>query len=103
VVFLTDASAISYAESCMSVVESLKLGEIVGQTTAGTNGNINQLTLPGGYTVIFTGMRVTKDDGSVYHGVGVTPQHVVEPTIAGIKAGRDEQLDKAVELATPKP
>jgi len=98
IAFITDGSAISYAESCMSIIESLKLGTIVGEQTAGTNGNINSISLPGGFTVMFTGMRVTKDDGGPYHGVGVTPQHIVHPTIAGIKAGRDEQLDKAVDL-----
>ena len=98
VIFVTDGSAISYAESCLSIIESLKLGTIVGEQTAGTNGNINTISLPGGYNVVFTGMRVTKDDGSPYHGVGVTPQHIVHPTISGIKAGRDEQLDKAVQV-----
>ncbi len=98
IVFLTDGRAISYAESWMGIVEAYKLGRIVGEPTAGTNGNINRLKLPGGYNVIFTGMKVLKHDGSRHHGVGIIPTHPVSPTIAGIRAGRDEQLEKALEI-----
>ena len=99
VIFVTDGSAISYAESCMSIVESLKLGAIVGEPTAATNGNINTIAVPGGWTITFTGMRVTKDDGTPYHGVGTRPTHPASRTIAGIKAGKDELLDAATKLA----
>ncbi|HEX6084219.1 MAG TPA: S41 family peptidase [Thermoanaerobaculia bacterium] len=96
--FVTDGRAISYAESWMGIVEAYKLAEIVGETTAGTNGNVNILQLPGGYRVVFTGMKVLKHDGSRHHGVGIAPTVPVTPTVAGIRAGRDEQLEKAVEI-----
>ena len=98
IVFLTDARAISYAESWMGIVEAYRLGTIVGETTAGTNGNVNIVQLPGGYRAIFTGMKVLKHDGSRHHGVGIAPTVPVTPTLAGIRAGRDEQLEKAVEV-----
>ena len=98
VVFLTDGRAISYAESWMGIVEAYKLGTIVGETTAGTNGNVNPLHLPGGYRIHYTGMKVLKHDGSRHHGVGIAPTVPVSPTIAGIRAGRDEQLEKAIEV-----
>jgi len=102
IVFLTDGRAISYAESWMGIVEAYKLGEIVGETTAGTNGNINRLQLPGGYRVVFTGMKVLKHDGSRHHGVGIAPTVPVSPTAAGLRAGRDEQLEKALEVLEKK-
>ncbi|HEY0158069.1 MAG TPA: S41 family peptidase [Thermoanaerobaculia bacterium] len=98
VVFLIDGRAISYAESWMGIVEAYKLATIVGETTAGTNGNVNTVQLPGGYRVHFTGMKVLKHDGSRHHGVGIVPTVPVTPTIAGIRAGRDEVLEKALEL-----
>ena len=98
VVFLTDGRAISYAETWLGIVEAYRLGPIVGETTAGTNGNINAVTLPGGYRVVFTGMKVLKHDGSRHHGVGITPTVPITPTRAGIRAGRDEQLEKAIAL-----
>jgi Peptidase family S41 len=95
--FLIDGRAISYAESCLGIVEHEKLGALVGGPTAGTNGNINPITLPGGYPVIFTGMKVLKHDGSRHHGIGIKPTLPVKRTIAGIAAGKDELLEKAIE------
>ena len=97
-VFLTNASAISYAESCMSIVAHYQLGEIIGSPTAGANGNVNPFALPGGWQISWTGMRVMNHDDSQHHVRGVQPTIAMEPTIAGIKAGRDELLDKALEL-----
>jgi C-terminal processing protease CtpA/Prc len=94
--FITDGRAISYAESCMGIVENYKLGAIVGAPTAGTNGNVNPFTLPGGYTIAWTGMKVLKHDGSQHHGVGILPTIPVSRTRAGIAAGRDEFLERAV-------
>ncbi|MBS1715196.1 MAG: peptidase S41 [Armatimonadetes bacterium] len=98
--FLTDGRAISYAESVMGIVEAYKLGDIVGGTTAGTNGNIDPFRLPGGYTVVFTGMKVLKHDGSVHHGVGIAPTVPVSRTVNGIRAKRDEVLEKAIETVS---
>lgn len=95
-VFLTDGSAISYSESQMGIIEAYRLGEIVGEATAGTNGNIAPVDLPLGYRMVFTGMQVVKHDGSRHHGVGIRPTIPVSKTIEGIRAGRDEQLDRAV-------
>ena len=98
VAMLSGGGAISYAESTLGVVEANHLAQIVGEPSAGTNGNVNPFTLPGGYTVIWTGMRVVKRDGSPHHGVGIIPDVRVSPTIAGIRAGRDEALERAVQL-----
>jgi hypothetical protein len=97
IAFLTDGRAISYAESVMGYVEDLHLGAIVGSPTAGTNGNVNTLALPSGRVVMFTGMRVTRHDGSPFHLAGVRPTLPVEPTLAGIRADRDEVLERALD------
>lgn len=95
--FITDGRAISYAESCLGIIEYYKLGEIVGSTSAGTNGTINPFQLPGGYTVSWTGMKVLKHDGSQHHGVGIRPTIPVSRTRAAIAAGRDELLERAIQ------
>lgn len=99
IVYITDGSAISYAESCLGYIEGYKLATIIGQPSAGTNGNVNPFTLPGGYYVTWTGMKVLKHNGSQHHNVGVIPDIYVEKTIQGIKEGRDEFLEKAIEVA----
>lgn len=99
VVVLTDGRAISYAESVMGYVADRRLGTIVGATTAGTNGNVASFTTPGGFAVNFTGMRVTGHDGKApYHLVGVKPDIAVAPTVEGLRARRDEVLERAVAL-----
>jgi C-terminal processing protease CtpA/Prc len=99
VIFLTDGRAISYAESYMGFIKDFRLATIVGQPTAGTNGNINPFSLPGGYNISWTGMLVKNHDGSRHHLRGIVPDVYVERTVKGIAEGRDEFLEKAVELA----
>jgi C-terminal processing protease CtpA/Prc len=98
VVFITDGRAISYAESFMSFIEHYKLAEIVGQPTAGTNGNVNPFMLPGGFRIIWTGMKVLKHDGSQHHLIGIQPTVPANRTIRGVIEGRDELLEKALEV-----
>lgn len=97
VAFLTDARAISYAESVMGLVEGLGLGEIIGSPTAGANGNVNPFEVPGGFTIVFTGMKVTRLDGRQHHIIGVEPTIPATPTLAGLRAGRDELLELALD------
>ena len=100
IAFLTDGRAISYAESYMGIIEAYKLAEIVGEPTAGTNGNINPIALPGNYTLIWTGMKVLKHDGSQHHGIGIHPTVPVSRTIKGIREKRDEQLERATSIVS---
>jgi C-terminal processing protease CtpA/Prc len=82
----------------MGIVEHYKLGEIVGETTAGTNGNVNPFELPGGFGIFWTGMKVLKQDGSQHHGVGIAPTVPATRTQAGVAAGRDEVLERGVVI-----
>jgi C-terminal processing protease CtpA/Prc len=98
VAFITDGRAISYAESFMSFVEHYKLGAIVGQPTAGTNGNVNSFELPGGFRIAWTGMKVVKHDGSQHHLIGIRPTVPMKRTFKGVFEGRDELFEKALEV-----
>lgn len=96
-VFLTDGRAISYAESVMGYVKDRKLATIIGGPTAGTNGNIVTFPTPGGFAITFTGMRVTGHDGRAqHHMVGIAPDIRLDPTLAGVRARRDELLERAL-------
>ncbi len=100
IAFITDGRAISYAESYMGIIEAYKLAEIVGEPTAGTNGNVNPFLLPGDYRVVWTGMKVLKHDGSKHHGVGIQPTVPVSRTIRGVAEMRDEQLERAIAVVS---
>lgn len=97
VVFLTSPLSISAAESALALVKANRIGLLVGQRTAGTNGNATGAIHPGGSVIPFTGMRVVQPDGSPSHLVGVEPDMPVAPTLAGLRTGRDEVRAAAVE------
>ncbi len=99
-IILSGGGAVSAAETALGFVEENRLGDIVGEPSAGTNGSINPFTLPSGNTINWTGMLVQKRDGTPHHGVGIIPTVPGSPTVAGIRAGRDEVLERAISLAT---
>ncbi len=94
-VFLTDGRAISYAESFLGYIDHYTRATIMGQPTAGANGGVNTLHLPGDYTLRFTGMRVVKHNGSRLHGVGFVPDVLLTRTVAGVRRGEDEYVTAA--------
>jgi hypothetical protein len=91
-------SVVSYGESVMGIYEHYKLAEFVGEPTAGCNGNANFNNLPGGFRMMWTGMKVLKHDGSQHHLIGIQPTYPVKRTLKAVLEGRDEYLEKAVEL-----
>jgi len=96
---LTDGRAISYAESVLSYIADDKLAEIIGSPSAGANGSTNTFLTPTGFRFTFTGMRVTRHDGTRLHLVGVPPTVPIKRTLGGIRAGQDEALLRALNLA----
>jgi Peptidase family S41 len=71
---------------------------ILGRQTAGTNGNITGMDLPGGLYLTFTGMELLWPDGSPFHGSGILPDIEVVPTAEDLAAGRDTELEAAIAL-----
>jgi C-terminal processing protease CtpA/Prc len=100
--FLTDGRAVSYAETFLATVDNTGLGVIVGEPTAGSNGGVALYALPDGSRIAWTGQKAVRADGSRLHGVGVQPTVPVRRTLKGLAEGRDEALEKAVELVKPK-
>jgi hypothetical protein len=96
VAFLTGPQAVSYPEGLLALVRHNHLGEIVGAPTAGTNGDVAVIGAPTGCRIRFTGRRTINPDGSRFHLLGVQPTLPATRTIAGIAAGRDEVLERAL-------
>jgi len=95
--FLTYGGALSQSETIMGIVDHYRLAEIIGQPTAGANGDSNLILLPGGSIVGWTGLVTLKQDGSQHHLIGIQPTVPVERTIAEVREGRDIYLEKAIE------
>lgn len=97
-VFLINHRALSYSESIIGLVKRHKLATLVGSNTGGANGNVLALHLPGGFVVRYTGMHVLGPDGEPFHATGIKPDIHVVPTVEGLKDGRDEVLERALQL-----
>lgn len=70
---------------------------LIGTPTAGANGNVIRLSLPGGIKVSYSGLGFYYPDGEVMQRKGIIPDIEVYPTMDDIMAGRDEVLDAAIK------
>lgn len=98
VVVLVNELTQSAAEYLAMAFRSAPNTTIIGSTTAGADGNVSRILLPGGYQTIFTGLGVFYPDGSPTQRVGIVPDVFVEPTPAGIAERRDEVLESALRF-----
>ena len=73
---------------------------IIGSTTAGADGNVSTIMLPGGLRTMISGIGVNYPNGVETQRVGIVPDIEVKPTIGGIRQGKDELLEKAIEIIT---
>lgn len=71
---------------------------IIGSTTAGADGNVSKFYLPGGIMTMISGIGVYYPDGRETQRIGIVPDIELKPTIEGIKRGKDEVLEKAIEI-----
>ncbi len=71
---------------------------VIGSTTAGADGNVSAIPLPGGMRTMISGIGVYYPDGTETQRVGIIPDIKVLPTIVGVREGRDELLEKAIEV-----
>jgi C-terminal processing protease CtpA/Prc len=72
--------------------------KIIGSTTAGADGDVSTIMLPGGLKTMISGIGVNYPNGEETQRVGIIPDIEVKPTIEGIRKGKDELLEKAIEV-----
>lgn len=73
---------------------------IIGSTTAGADGNVSTIILPGGLRTMISGIGINYPNGEETQRIGIIPDVEVHPTIDGIRMDKDELLEKAIELIT---
>jgi C-terminal processing protease CtpA/Prc len=99
VVVLVDETSLSQAEYTAMALRAAPRALVVGSTTAGADGNVSPIPLPGGVNSMISGIGVFYPDKSPTQQVGIVPDLEVRPTIEGIRAGRDEVLEAAIDYA----
>jgi len=96
ILILVDENSQSQSETTAMAFRAAPGAIIIGSTTAGTDGNVSGIPLPGRLQSMISGIGVFHPDHKPTQRIGIVPDIVVRPTIAGIRAGRDEVLEAAI-------
>ena len=96
IVILIDEVSQSQAEYTAMAFRSAPNATVVGSTTAGADGNVSAIPLPGGLRSMISGIGVFYPDKKPTQRVGIIPDIEAKPTLQGIRSGRDEVLEVAL-------
>lgn len=102
VVVLTDEFVQSLSEYAVLFLKQYPRCTVIGTTTAGANGNVARVPLPGGFRLGFSSVCILTPDGSQTQKVGVAPDIEVKRTIKGLRNGKDEVLAYALNFLLAK-
>lgn len=98
VVVLMDQNSVSRSEYLITIFKEADNVTVVGMPSTGTDGNVAFLPLPGGLQLRFTSLGIYEVNGTQTQRAGIQPDIEVRPTVEGIREGRDEIMEAAVEL-----
>src|SRR6476619_270941 len=98
VAILVDEVSVSQSEYTTMAFRASPQAIVVGSTTAGADGNTSPFALPGEVQTVISGIGVFYPDKKPTQRIGIVPDVKVRPTIAGIRAGRDELLEEGIRL-----
>jgi carboxyl-terminal processing protease len=96
VAVLTGAQTFSAAEDFSVAFRVMKRGIIVGEPTGGSTGQPLFMDLPGGGKGRICVKRDVYPDGKAFVGKGVLPDVEAHQTVAGLRAGQDPVLERAL-------
>lgn len=98
IIILVDESTQSQAEYTAMAFRAMPNAVVMGSETAGADGNVSAIPLPGNLSTMISGLGVFYPDRRPTQRVGIIPDVVVQPTVNGIAEGRDEVVEAAVRL-----
>jgi C-terminal processing protease CtpA/Prc len=98
VIILVDQYTQSAAEFTAMALQSSPNATVMGTMTAGADGETTQVVLPGGIVTRYSSAATFYPDGTSAQGKGVQINYYVGQTIKGIRANKDAQISKALEL-----
>lgn len=102
IVILVNETSVSQAEYTAMALRSAPNAIVMGSQTAGADGNVSSIYLPGGMSSWISGLGVYYPDKKATQGIGIVPDIEVKPTIKGIAEGKDEVLERAIQYIRAK-
>lgn len=98
VVIIVNSETQSQAEFTAMALSGSSNVKVIGSTTAGADGDVSEIVLPGGIKTSISGVGIYYPDGTETQRVGIKIDIQIQPTINGIIKGKDELLEKAIEI-----
>lgn len=102
VVILMNERTQSAAEYQIMMLRDADNAVVMGSNSVGSDGNITYVYAPEGNALQFSGIGVLTAEGEQTQRIGLSPDIYVEPTIAGIREGRDELIEAAIQYIEKK-
>lgn len=100
VVMLIDERTIGEAEHTGLFLEAANNTTFIGSASAGADGEATQFVVPGGVTISFSSQDIRHGNAGKLQRLGISPNESISPTVAGIRARRDEVLERAIEYVS---
>jgi len=97
IVLLVNEQTQSHAEFTTMCLQSAPNSTTIGSTTAGTDGNVSYIMLPGGIISYFTGIGIEYPDGTPTQRQGVKIDYVIRPKIEDYYNNYDRLLMTAIK------
>ena len=98
IIIIVNERTMSRAEYFSMAFQTAPRAKVIGSITAAADGEVSGIVLPGSVQTMITGMGVYYPDGRQTQRVGIALDEIVKPTIQGIIQGRDELLERAIEI-----
>jgi C-terminal processing protease CtpA/Prc len=97
-----DERTIGAGEQTALLFEAANKTEFIGTPTAGANTALTNFTVPGAITISLSGEDIRHANGGKLQRMGIQPNVSASATLTGIRTGKDEVLEKALEYLSPK-
>ncbi|MDP9080443.1 MAG: S41 family peptidase [Bacteroidota bacterium] len=98
VVVLVNEYTQSYAEYLTMLCRQMPHHKILGSETAGADGNLAPLRLPGGLITNFESIGIYTPAGTETQKIGIVPDLKIAPNIKRLTSGEDYLLKKAINI-----
>ncbi len=86
----------SQGEFAAMILQAVPEHKVIGSQTAGADGDVARVNLPGFIFVSFSACGVYYPDGRPTQRTGIVPDILVRPTLSAVRAGHDEVLERGI-------
>ncbi|MFZ4931269.1 S41 family peptidase [Chryseobacterium sp. Mn2064] len=98
VAILVDEYTQSASEFLAMALQTSPKSVIIGSQTAGTDGNVSSIDLPGSMSTSISGLGISYPNGKESQRAGVSIDIQTNPTLESLRKGDDPLVQKAVEF-----